>query len=322
MPLDATAVGAVLQDRIPVDARWTMAYAAGLGDHLNHYLDTSRPGGVIAHPLFPVCVEWQANIARPSPGTEGLTPAELARGVHAAHDLRLHRPVRPDATYDLRREVIAVERRSSGAHLVVRTDGAADGEPVWTSYTSTVLRDVGVTGASDVEVELDGEAVPTGDRTRIIDEIVIPVGPTAAHVYSECSRIWNPIHTDVAVARAAGLSTPILHGTATLALATSAVVRRCLDGEPQRVRRIAGRFSGMVTMPTVLTLRVFAPADGEAGVAFEVLDREGHRVMSGGWLGAASPLVETGVPGRDRRSADPEARPTAVSDPGAPSVTR
>ena len=34
------------------------------------------------------------------------------------------------------------------------------------------------------------------------------------HVYTECARIWNPIHTDLAVARAAGLPGPILHGTA------------------------------------------------------------------------------------------------------------
>ena len=50
----------------------------------------------------------------------------------------------------------------------------------------------------------------------------IAVGATAAHVYTECARIWNPIHTDVAYARAAGLPDIILHGTATLALSVSA----------------------------------------------------------------------------------------------------
>jgi acyl dehydratase len=43
----------------------------------------------------------------------------------------------------------------------------------------------------------------------------------AALVYTECSRIWNPIHTNPAVATRAGLPRPILHGTATLAMAVS-----------------------------------------------------------------------------------------------------
>ena len=41
-----------------VDARWTMAYASALGDHQPHYLDTTRPEGIVAHPLFSVCPEW------------------------------------------------------------------------------------------------------------------------------------------------------------------------------------------------------------------------------------------------------------------------
>ena len=41
-----------------VDERWTMAYAASLGDSRPAYLDTASPDGVVAHPLFAVCVEW------------------------------------------------------------------------------------------------------------------------------------------------------------------------------------------------------------------------------------------------------------------------
>ena len=35
-----------------------MAYAAALGDVHAEYLDTTRPEGVIGHPIFPVCYEW------------------------------------------------------------------------------------------------------------------------------------------------------------------------------------------------------------------------------------------------------------------------
>ena len=53
-------------------------------------------------------------------------------------------------------------------------------------------------------------------------EIPIPAG--AAHVYTECAHIWNPVHTDRAVALAAGLPDLILHGSALVALAVTVVL--------------------------------------------------------------------------------------------------
>ena len=41
-----------------IDARWLMAYAAALGEEAPEYFDTTRSGGILAHPLFPVCYEW------------------------------------------------------------------------------------------------------------------------------------------------------------------------------------------------------------------------------------------------------------------------
>ena len=66
------------------------------------------------------------------------------------------------------------------------------------------------------------------------EDIHIPFN--AAHVYSECARIWNPIHTDKKVARQAGLPDILLHGTASLALSVSAILRHFqhfnVDGAP------------------------------------------------------------------------------------------
>ena len=69
MPLDARMVGASTRSFThDVDARWIMAYAAGLGDQNPVYLDTTR-GPVHAHPVFPVCLEWPVILAsRELPG--------------------------------------------------------------------------------------------------------------------------------------------------------------------------------------------------------------------------------------------------------------
>jgi len=112
----------------------------------------------------------------------------------------------------------------------------------------------------------------------------VDVAAGAAHVYTECARIWNPIHTDAAVARAAGLPAIILHGTATLALAVSRVVARELGGDASRVRRIVARFTGFVRVPSTLTVR----GRGRAGaaIAFDALGPDGAPVLGQGVLTA------------------------------------
>jgi acyl dehydratase len=106
------------------------------------------------------------------------------------------------------------------------------------------------------------------------------------HVYSECARIWNPIHTDIAVARAAGLPGPILHGTATLALAVSRVVARDLDGRADRVARVSARFTGMVTPPCTITVR--GRAWHQETMAFDAVDPQGRLVLGQGALATCS----------------------------------
>ena len=101
-----------------------------------------------------------------------------------------------------------------------------------------------------------------------------------AHTYTECAQIWNPIHTDIKVAQAAGLPELILHGTATLALAVSQLVHSEAGGDPSRVARIAGRFSGMVLMPSDITVRTLARESDI--VYFDVLTQSGEPAISNG----------------------------------------
>lgn len=116
MPVSTLAIG---QQTPPVnhtvDARWLMAYAAGLGDCNPRYLDTAA-GPIIAHPLFPVCLEWPAILAsRDLPGYESMTEAERARGVHAAHDLHLYKPLVAGEQYSTTATIAAVNVIKPGA---------------------------------------------------------------------------------------------------------------------------------------------------------------------------------------------------------------
>ncbi|HXG22243.1 MAG TPA: MaoC/PaaZ C-terminal domain-containing protein [Methylomirabilota bacterium] len=289
MPLTSSIVGASAEPVVhKIDERWLMAYAAGLGDALPCYLDTLRPGNIVAHPLFPVCVEWPAVVGlRGHAGAAGLTAEEAIRSVHATHDVLIHRGVRPGDTLTTRASIVGVERRKPGAFQVIRLDTVdAARMPVCTTWQGALYRDVEVIG----EDRFPTDAPPPPRAVDVVAaraEVKTPISALAAHVYTECARIWNPVHTDTAVAKRAGLPGLILHGTATLALAVSRILELEADNEPERVRRIAGRFSAMVLMPSEITVRVLLRekhADG-AIVRFEVRNAEGKLAVQNGLLG-------------------------------------
>ena len=61
--------------------------------------------------------------------------------------------------------------------------------------------------AAEPSTASDAGRPPGGGRRRgAIGRSRCRVPAELAHVYTECARIWNPIHTDVAVARRAGLA--------------------------------------------------------------------------------------------------------------------
>jgi len=239
MPLTSDLVGSSAPPMThDIDARWTMAYAAALGDMRPCYTDTRQPGGVVAHPLFPVCIEWPLIVAgRRLPGDDRLTLAEPMRSVHATHDLHIHRPVRPGDRLTTCLTIVGVERRKPGAYQMMRLDTTdASGLPVCTTWMGALYRGVEVEGPDRPAAEAPSEPDPIGADAAARSEIRVPVAANLAHTYTECARIWNPIHTDRAFAAAGGLPDIILHGTATLALAVSRIV----ETEAAAIRHASG----------------------------------------------------------------------------------
>jgi acyl dehydratase len=198
-------------------------------------------------------------------------------GVHAVHHLTLHRPPRAGDSLRTSARVTRVQRRRAGTLVVVRyTTTDRSGVLVSTTDYGSVYRGVELQG--DDVAPPDSARGGRAERVHWEDTVAIPA--QAAHVYTEGARIFNPIHTDVAVARAAGLPGIILHGTATLALAVSRVVTRDLGGDPTRVRGVAARFTGMVMMPSTLTVRGHGTAD--QSIAFDAVTPGGASLLGDG----------------------------------------
>ena len=303
MKISSGILGASAGPRIQdIDTRWLMAYAGALGETAPHYLDTTRAGGLLAHPLFPVCYEWPLAVDLRS---KTLTDEIAMRGVHSTHDLTIHRRPRAGDRLSTTAAITSVEPRTPGAYIVTRFETLdADGHPVTsTNYGSLYL---GVACERhpypDPLPERERESNPLspvgrgqgeghggeghGGEGRPPDwsaDVRIPAN--LAHVYTECARIWNPIHTDRAVALAAGLPDIILHGTATLALAVSEALRREPEGAAAVVR-IRCRFGGMVRLPSTLRVEGWKPAEAGAGraIAFRAIGADGRPAVRDGWL--------------------------------------
>jgi len=273
-----TEVGALSTS---LDARWMMAYSAALGVDDPRYYDTLAKEGPLAHPLFPVCYEWLAVLALRA---KAVRESWALLGVHSTHHVIIHRPPSVSDRLLTRAQIIAVRPSRAGTLVVARLSTVdRNGRSVTTTDYGSVYRGVATEGEARVHIEPLARPSPASS-TETRWSAPVSVGARAAHVYSECARIWNPIHTDVAVARSAGLAAPILHGSATLALAVSQVIREDLDGDPARVKEIAVRFTGLVYMPSTLTVR----GRGRAGdlLAFDAIDERGESVLSDGVLRA------------------------------------
>jgi len=264
-----------------IDARWLMAYSAALGETAPAYFDTTRADGILAHPLFPVCYEWPLAVDL----REHAIGAELsARSVHATHDLVLHRVPRPGDRLTTTAKVTAVESRTPGAYVVTRLATVDHrGAPVSVTEYGSLYRGV----ACDGDAAPRAPSPPEPDPPAMLWSETIPLAAGLAHVYTECARIWNPIHTDRAVAQAAGLPDIILHGTATLALAVTAVLRRL--GAPRHVTRVRCQFRGMVALPSAITVSASAPAGppGAEVIAFEVKNAAGQPAITRGSVALA-----------------------------------
>lgn len=258
-----------------VSDRWLVAFAAGVGDTRSAYFDVERPGGIVAHPIFAACLEWPL-VEMGAPGI-ALTGTTLNRGLHVEQTSALHAPIRPGRVLTTTAELCIAEQRSNAVHLATRFTTTDDRERV-VAVTRTHMLYPGVRlSGEQLGVRRTSRPAWTADRLESIGAFY--VDNTNAAVYTECSRIWNPIHTDPRVAKAAGLPGPVLHGTEVLARALSIITAQ-LPGAPTQISSVSCQFTAPVLPDTCLTVHASRPEDGL--VHFEVLDRTGRPAISSG----------------------------------------
>lgn len=264
-----------------IDTRYAMAYAAGINDVNPAYFDDEKPGGVTVHPGVVFSLQWAARFRPDQPVNMRAAPF----GVHATTDLRVYRPFKVGEAITTQGCYIAKRQIKPGVYTADRYRmNASNGELVAELYYNGITRGATLDGP-DVTLEEEPAWPALGSvGNSAIWRAEIPVGLHAGQQYTECAQIYNPIHTEPSVAKAAGLPDMILHGSATKALSLSAVIDRCFDGDANRVTRLCGQLRGMVLMNSGITVEGLAEevVDGEKRVAFRTLNAAGEPAVSNG----------------------------------------
>ena len=265
--------------------RMCMAFAAGVGEESGQYFDDTAAEALVGHWGLAFAMQWQSHY---TPGRPFDVQAPMWQQLlHAGSDVRLRRPFRVGEVITCEGVTTAVQSIKPGVQWLQRyTLRDRSGAVVGELGHSAIVRGAVVEGedrnADDwwSDWEAKGEAGDGG----VVWEEALAVSPLAAHVYTACADIWNPIHTERSAAVAAGLPGIVLHGTASLCLAADVVIRREL-GDVRRVRRVAGQYRGLVVPGRPLRVRCLrreVGADGGVVVRFEALNDAGERAIAGG----------------------------------------
>ncbi len=284
MKISSSHVGPLPGRReITLTTRQMLAYAAGIGDGSPFVFDDLHPD-FMAHPALCVALEWPV-ISDPGGLARIVSdPRALVRAVQSVQDSTFHRPMRSGDQLTTSGRITGIWRGATGVRVASELCTRNSlGEEVVTSQLLAIYR--GVQAEGEDQPAAQPATVPAADPAcGETQSAPLPIERALPHRYSECSGIWNPIHTERRAARAAGLPDVVLHGTATWALAGSELIRRLADGKPGRLKRLHGRFAALVFPGTTLRLQYRTrERDRRTEVFFEVLTPEGERAISDGF---------------------------------------
>jgi acyl dehydratase len=288
MKLTSDFVGTRLREHsCTVSSRWTMNYAAAIGDANPLYFNDEHPGGIIAPPLFPVAVTWPV-VERIGDYIEAENfPKEvILTQVHYTEHLRFYRPTRPGDRLTIKGTIAAILPHRAGTHVILRFNVEdEENQPVFTEHIGAMMRGVECEGGVRGE-----DAVPALSRMPesgdALWESKIFIHPMDPFIYDGCTNIHFPIHTSVKFARQVGLPGIIHQGTRTLAIAVRDILAREAGGDSRLLDALSCRFTGMVFPGSDITVRVTGKKSlaGGKDFFFTVVNAGGERAVSDGHI--------------------------------------
>jgi acyl dehydratase len=278
--LDSAMVGCIIARRdVEIDFRSTALYAAAIGAERDIYLDDRTEGGAMAPPAFITSLEWPLVSGPEFLAAVGIAPDDLfPRLLHVFQDSTFACPIRVGDRLTLEATLESIGETRTGALAVqrIRTLNARSGELVAESWFGGYFRDM---RAPLVRVAQTPPAIARSDFREATTRKTLSMSCGASHIYSECARLRNPIHTDPGFATALGLPDIVLHGTLLWATMGEIAIDRHLGGRPARLRRLATQFRRPILPNRDMTVETWLPDATADQVSLRLRDN-----VSGGIL--------------------------------------
>lgn len=278
MPLNKACVGREYPPvTINLAADAMQKYARAYNDDNPAFFDASRPGGIVAPPMFGVVVTWDA-LMKVMMDPE--LNVDLLRLVHGEQDMEFPTPMRPGDVVTANAKIVSIEDKSTGETMTVELKATNQkGQPVQKTHFIIFIRGSRKRDAASPEAR---PAEP--ERGAPLLSVAQTIDKDQTYRYREASGDPNPIHVDENVAKMAGLPGIIVHGLCTMAFTSKVVIDKFCGGDPTRLKRLHVRFSRPVLPGQTITTRLWAEGerDGRKVFAYETFNPEGQAVIKGG----------------------------------------
>jgi len=261
-----------------VDEDAAIAYALATNEPNDAYLR-----GEAVPPLYTVALVIPACWEAQRRGTDPGAIRGALGGVHGEHSVLLSNPVRPGMELQWRATTHSARQTPGGALVTQRIlvsdlQGAPLVEHLWSSFHIRGNIDKGL------GPDLADHTFPAEARDRAIGAHTFDVAGDQTFRYAGVSTDHVPHSIDDEAARLEGYPGKILQGLCTFAMCSGAVVRIGADGDPDRLRSLAGRFSSPAFPRQQLVVDVYDAGrteDGGRVLAFEAT-QNGVTVMKHG----------------------------------------
>lgn len=195
------------------------------------------------------------------------------QAVHGEQSMVIHAPLPHTALVQARSCIVDVIDKGPGrgAVLYVQREvcNAESGEHYATVLQTVFCRANGGFGGKS------GKTVTSWEQPNRAPDcsIALSTSPQQALIY-RLSGDDNLLHSDPAVARAAGFPRPILHGMATLGLVGHGLSKALCNTDPERTKALSGRFAAPVYPGETIMLDIWETDSGTALYQARVASRQ------------------------------------------------
>lgn len=163
----------------------------------------------------------------------------LLGAVHGEQELIFHNPIPPAGTLETKGKIINYyDKGEKGALIVAESETChSNGTKLFTNILTLFGRMDGRFGGE--EAPKNSLSMPDRDPDFLVDDRPSRNQPL---IYRLSGDLFQ-LHVDPEFARMVGFEKPIMHGLCTHGYACRALIKSMVPGEPEKVRRMACRFT-------------------------------------------------------------------------------